>query len=72
MPDTIENMPEEFDVAPPKPVVILSLLGGNTVYTHCPPGATLEEAKAVYLRKGAKKPKLLTEAEVVKAFPEAG
>ena len=72
MPDTIENMPEEIEVVPPKSVVIASKLNGKTVYTHCPPGATLEEAKAVYLPKGAKKPKLLTEAEVVKAFPEAG
>ena len=27
-----DDMPEEFDVAPSKPVVILSLLGGNTVH----------------------------------------
>ena len=45
-------IPEEFELAPPKSVVILSLLDGKTVYTHCPPGTTLEQAKAVYLPRG--------------------
>ena len=70
MPDSIDDLPEEIEVVPPKPVVIASNLNGKTVYTHCPPGATLEEAKAVYLPKGAKKPKLLSEKEVAKVFPE--
>jgi len=60
MPHTIGDMPEEFDVAPPKPVVILSLLGGNTVHTFCPLGTTLEQAKAVYLPKGAEVPRVMT------------
>ena len=70
MPDSIDDLPEEIEVVPPKPVVIASKLNGETVYTHCPPGATLEEAKAHYLPKGAKKPKLLSEKEVAKAFAE--
>ena len=57
---------------PAKASVIASTLNGKTVYTHCPPGVTLEEAKAVYLPKGAKKPKLLSEKEVAKKFPEEG
>jgi hypothetical protein len=44
----------------------------ETVYSHCPPGASLEEAKAVYLPTGAEKPKLLSEKEVAKAFPAKG
>ena len=68
MPNSIDDMPEEFDLAPPKPVVILSLLGGNTVHTFCPPGTTLEEAKAVYLPKGAEVPRVMTEEEVAKVF----
>jgi len=72
MPDSIDDLPREIEVVPPKSVVIASTLNGKAVYTHCPPGTTLEKAKAVYLPKGAKKPKLLSEKEVAKKFPEEG
>ena len=72
MPDRINDLPEDVDLAPPKPVVILSLLDGKTVYTQCPPRTTLEEAKAAYLPNGAEVPRVMTEEEVAKAFPEEG
>ena len=68
----LDGMPDEFDLAPPKPVVILSLLNGNTVHTFCPPGTTLEQAKAGYLPKGAEVPRVMTEEEVAKVFLEGG
>ena len=72
MRDSIDDLPEELDVAPPKQVVILSLLDGKTVHTFCPHGTTLEQAMAVYLPEGAEVPRVMTEQEVAAAFPGEG
>ena len=68
--DRIGDIPEGFEVAPSKPVVIASTLNGKTVHTFCPPGTTLEQAKAVYLPEGAEVPRVMSEQEVAKVFPE--
>jgi len=65
-----DDMPEEFDLVPLKPVVIVSTLNGQKMHTFCPHGTTLEQAKAAYLPKGAKKPRVMTEEEIATVFPE--
>ena len=52
--------------------LIMALAAASFTAAQAVQGVTLEEAKAVYLPKGAKKPKLLSEKEVAKAFPEEG
>jgi hypothetical protein len=67
-----DDMLEGFEFVPLKQEVILSLLNGNTVHTFCPPGTTLEQAKANYLPKGAEDPKVMTDQEVATVFLEEG
>ena len=68
--ETLDGLFDETPAVQPLPVIIASKLNGNTVYTHCPPGITLEQAKAAYLPKGAEVPRVMAEEEVAAVFPE--
>ena len=74
MTDNTFEIGEYTDAIPEqlRSVVIASTLNGNTVYTYCPPGTTLEQAIAVYLPLGVKDARELTPEEIAEREGEKG